>query len=432
MRKTLVTRQFSIGHACVDTQPQPSIASRLWRKTLALAAATAVLAGCDGMAMMGGGPSVTAPPPVQRVESMAPPTGVTPGTQTAQTGTGKEIRVALLLPLTHSDGNVRRMAKSLQDAANMAIFDAGAQNIVLLPRDTGSTPEQAAAVAASALAEGAELILGPLLAGDVRAVAPVAAAKNVPVIAFSNDRAVAGNGVFLLSFPPEEEVRRIVRRAAAEGRSKFAALIPDNAYGVRVEAAFQKEVMAAGKELVAIERYRPDPQALDGTVKKISRLRFDALFLPEGGSMLRTLAPVLFANQVQSGRTRFLGTTKWDDQAVTKEAALVGGWYVLPPQDQRNNFMRRFEQTYGSRPPAIASLAYDAVALTSALAGGEKGRRYTIQSITDPNGFAGIDGIFRFLPDGLTERGLAVMEIQAGGGLKLVDPAPQSFQRVGM
>lgn len=406
---------------------------RVWRGVVALAAGAVILAGCETMPMMGGRQPVVAPP-VQKAQPSTPPTGVYPGSQPGQgqAGTGKEIRVALLLPLTHSDGNVRRTAKSLQDAAQMAVFDSGSQNIVLMPRDTGSTPEQAAQAATSALAEGAELILGPLLAADVRTIAPIAAAKNVPVIAFSNDRSVAGNGVFLLSFPPEEEVRRIVSRAASEGRSKFVALIPDNAYGLRVEAAFQKEVAAAGRELVAIERYRPDPQALDGTVKKISRQRFDALFLPEGGSMLRTLAPVLFANQVQSGRIRFLGTTKWDDPTVTQEAALVGGWYVVPPLEQRQNFIRRYEQTYGNRPPPIASLAYDAVALTSALSGGERGKRYTIQTITDANGFAGIDGIFRFMPDGLTERGLAVMEIQAGGALKVVDPAPQSFQRLGM
>lgn len=417
------------GNAC-DGQSKP----RFWRALAALTAGALILAGCESIPMMGGNRTPVIAQPAPKAEPAAPPTGVYPGTQPgqAQVGTGKEIRIALLLPLTHSDGNIRKTAKSLQDAAQMAVFDSGSQNIVLMPRDTGSSPEQAAQAATSALAEGAELILGPLLAADVRTVAPVASAKNVPVIAFSNDRSVAGNGVFLLSFPPEEEVRRIVTRAAQEGRNRFVALVPDNAYGVRVEAAFQKEVSAAGKEIVAVERYLPEPQALDAAVKKISRQKFDALFLPEGGTMLRSLAPILFVNQVQSGRTRFLGTTKWDDPAVAQEAALVGGWYVVPPQEQRQNFMRRFEQTYGNRPPPIASLAYDAVALTSALSGGEKGSRYTIGTITDPNGFAGIDGIFRFMPDGLTERGLSVMEIQAGGALKVVDPAPQSFQRLGM
>jgi ABC-type branched-subunit amino acid transport system substrate-binding protein len=404
------------------------------RPLAALAVVGLLTSGCDGFSALRDKPSPVASPAAP--QPAQPPTAVTPA-QGQQAGVppaaaGKEIKVALLLPLTHKDRNIRDTAKALQDAAQMAIFDAAAQNISLMPRDTGSTPEQAAAAATDALDKGAELILGPLLASDVRAVAPIATQRSIPVIAFSNDRSVAGNGVFLLSFAPEEEVRRIVTRAVRDGRTRFAALIPDNPYGMRVEAAFQKEVVAAGAQIVASERYRPDPQALDGAVKKISRLSFDALLLPDGGTMLRSLAPILFVNRVQSEKVRFLGTTKWDDPTVAQEAALVGGWYVVPPQEQRLNFIRKFEQLYGAKPPQIASLAYDAVALTAALSGGERGKRYTISTITDVNGFAGVDGIFRFLPDGLTERGLAVMEIGASGALKIVEPAPQSFQRLGM
>ncbi len=376
--------------------------------------------------------------PQQKTEPLppvAPPTAVTLGKETgapaAAVANSKDVKVAILLPLNHKDKQIRSAAKSLLDAAQMAVFDSNSKNLVLMPGDTGSTPEEAAAAAQTALQKGAEIILGPLLAADVRTVAPIAAQRQVPLIAFSNDRSVAGNGVFLLSFPPEEEVRRIVRRASQEGRQRFVALIPDNAYGLRVEAAFQKEVVANGRQIVAVERYQPDPQALEGAVKKVAKLGFDSIFLPEGGTMLRSLAPILTVKGVNAQRTRFLGTAKWDDPSVTAEPALIGGWYVLPPREPRQNFNQRFEQTYGERPPAIASLSYDAVALTAVLAGGEKGKRYTVATITDPNGFAGIDGIFRFMPDGLTERGLAVMEIKGQGGLSVVDPAPASFQRAG-
>jgi ABC-type branched-subunit amino acid transport system substrate-binding protein len=394
----------------------------------ALSIAGLVLAGCEGGGAFGDGPKVTAPS--QRPVSSAP-TQFQPGLAPTEAVSGSEVRIALLLPFTHKDKNIRKAADALLEAAQMAIFDSNSQNLLLMPRDTGSTPEQAAAAAQDVLQKGAELILGPLLAADVRAVAPIAAQRSVPVIAFSNDRDVAGNGVFLLSFPPEEEVRRIVQSAAQEGRGRFAALIPDNAYGARVDAAFQKQVAASGRELTAVERYRPDPQALDGAVKKIAKTGFDTIFLPDGGAMLRSLAPILTVNGVHSGKVRFLGTTKWDDPAVAKEPSLIGGWYVVPPQEQRQSFMTRYSQTYGAKPPPIASLAYDAVALSTILAAGSKGRRYTTASITDPNGFAGIDGIFRFLPDGLTERGLSVMEIQQGGTLRVVDPAPASFQKSG-
>lgn len=383
------------------------------------------LSACEGMA------------PTERPQTSAPtaPVAVVPsGDQPSVAnvppgGRSGEAKVALLLPFKHPEKNIRSAAEALQRAAEMAIFDSHTAKVTLLPRDTGSTPESAAAAAQDALAQGAELILGPLRAPEVQAIAPIAAARGVPVIAFSNDRSVAGNGVFLLSFLPEEEVRRVVAQAAGEGRKRFAALIPDDPYGVRVEAAFQAEVVARGAQIVALERYRPDPQALDGAVKKIRRAPFDALFLADGGAMLRSLAPILAVNGVDARKVRFMGTRRWDDQAVIAEVSLTGGWYVVPPPEQRRAFLTRYEQTYGTKAPGLASLAYDGVALATVLSGGQPGQRYTVQTITDPNGFAGIDGIFRFLPNGLTERGLAVMEIAGGGQVKVVAPAPASFQK---
>ncbi|MBL9097684.1 MAG: penicillin-binding protein activator, partial [Alphaproteobacteria bacterium] len=326
-----------------------------------------------------------------------------------------QVRIAVLLPLSHPSKDTRNVAQALLDAAQMAMFDMGARSMVLLPRDTGNSPETAAAAANDAIDKGAELILGPLLANDVKAVAPVAKARNVPIIAFSTDRTVAGDGVFLLSFLPQQEVDRIVGYAASKGFTKFAALVPQTAYGQRVEEAFRNSIMQSGRELVAVQNYAPNAQSLDPAVKAIAKMKFDAIFLPEGGNMLRSLGPILMINGVDATKVKLLGTGLWDDPQIARETSLVGGWYAVPPQDQRQNFITRYQQLYGSKPPRIASLGYDAVALASTLAGGAPGRRYTRTTIADPNGFAGIDGIFRFRADGVTERGLAVMEVTAAG-----------------
>ena len=146
--------------------------------------------------------------------------------------------------------------------------------------------------------------------------------------------------------------------------------------------------------------------------------------------MLRSLGPILAVNKVESRKVKFIGTGLWDDPAVASEPSLHGGWYAVPPQEQRLNFITRYQQLYGSKPPRIASLAYDAIALSATLAPGSPGRRYTRATIGDPNGFAGIDGIFRFRSDGMTERGLAVMEVTAAGQT-VISPASSTFQSQG-
>jgi ABC-type branched-subunit amino acid transport system substrate-binding protein len=385
------------------------------------------LSGCEGMSLFGDKPKpvvTQAPEPTTSTPQAVLPSGppvIVEG----------QVRIAILLPLSSPSKETRIVAQSMLDAAQMAMFDMGARSMVLLPRDTGNSPEIAAAAANDAIDNGAELILGPLLANDVRAVAPIARARGVPVVAFSTDRMVAGDGVFLLSFLPQQEVSRIVNYAVAQGRSKFAALVPATPYGQRVEEAFRESVAQAGREVVSIQTYQPTPQALEPAVKAVSQMTFDAIFLPEGGPMLRSLGPILTVNHVDSRKVQLLGTGLWDDPAVARDPSLAGGWYAVPPQEQRLNFQTRYQQLYGSKPPRIASLGYDAVALSATLANGTPGKRYTRATIADPNGFAGIDGIFRFKPDGITERGLAIMEVSPTGQLMVVSPAATTFQSQG-
>ncbi len=401
------------------------LARTLWTIVLVMTMGVC-LAGCEGFSLFG-----EKPKPV--ITEAPRPTNVAPSTTAPQPPVlvAGQVRIAILLPLSHPAKETRAVAQALLEAAQMGMFDMGARSMMLLPRDTGTSPEMAAAAANDAIDKGAELILGPLLASDVRAVAPIARARNVPVIAFSTDRTVAGDGVFLLSFLPEQEVSRIVSYAASQGRGKFAALVPSTPYGQRVEEAFRNTVMQSGRELVAVQNYQPNPQSLEPAVKLIAKSGFDTIFLPEGGTMLRSLGPILTINGVDSRKVKLLGTGLWDDPAVAREPSLMGGWYAVPPQDQRLNFITRFQQLYGAKPPRIASLAYDGVALSATLAGGQPGKRYTRMAIADPNGFAGIDGIFRFRSDGMTERGLAVMEVSNGGQLTVVSPAANTFQSQG-
>jgi branched-chain amino acid transport system substrate-binding protein len=424
----VTTRPFAL----FDIAPSHSLWRTLW--TIALVVAMgATLSACETINFGGKKPptQTVQPPQSQRPTTVTTAEPGGPPPVTSAQGNPNQVKVALLLPFSHPTKETRAVAQALLNAAQMAMFDMGSRTMVLIPRDTGATPESAAAAANDVIDRGAELILGPLLAADVRAIAPIARQRNVPVVAFSTDRTVAGDGVFLLSFLPETEVTRVISYAIAQGRTRFAALIPATPYGQRAEEAFRATVTAAGREVVVVQSYQPNPQALEPAVKAIGKTGFDAIFLPEGGVMLRSLAPILLVKGPNSSQIKLLGTGLWDDPAVAKEASLIGGWYSVPPQDQRLTFATRYQQLYTVKPPRIASLAYDGVALAATLSRGQPGRRYTRQSISDPNGFAGIDGIFRFLPNGFTERGLAVMEIAPNGQLLTASPAAATFQSQG-
>ena len=339
-----------------------------------------------------------------------------------------QVRIALILPLT-AQGNAGLAAQSMKNAAEMALAEFKVSNVQLLVKDDGGSPQGAQSAAQQAISEGAEIIVGPLFAQSVSAAGQVARSRNIPVIAFSTDASVAARGVYLLSFLPETDVRRIVSYAASRGKRSFAALMPDNAYGTVVEAAFQQEVARHGGRVVVLEKYPHDANQTAEAVRRVAQAasQIDSIFIPDSPDAVPQVAQALAANGVDIKRVQLLGTGLWgDDTRISSEKLLDGGWYPSPEQTGFRNFSGRYRARYGQDPVRTATLAYDAVALVAALVKTQGMQRFSEQVLTNPSGFAGIDGVFRFRPEGTNERGLAVLRVTPSGG-QVVSPAPKSF-----
>jgi len=259
-------------------------------------------------------------------------------------------------------------------------------------------------------------------------VAQVARARNVPVIAFSTDASVAARGVYLLSFLPESDVKRIVDYAAARGKRSLAALLPDNAYGAVVEAALQQEASRRGVRLLTLEKYPADPAKMAEPVKRVAQIanRVDSIFIPDSADAVPQIVQALASNGVNLKRVQLLGTGLWEDPRIFSTPQLDGGWYAGPAPEGFRNFSARYRARFGQDPVRAAALAYDAVALVAALVKTQGPQRFSEPVLTNASGFAGIDGIFRFRPDGTNERGLAVLRVTPQGG-QVISPPPRSF-----
>jgi hypothetical protein len=298
-------------------------------------------------------------------------------------------------------------------------------------------------------------------------VGPIAQNADVPVFAFSNDATVAGRGVYLLGFQPAQEVERVIEFAAKEQElQRFAALIPEGAYGERVLEAFGEEVIQQGGEVRAIEVYERNTQAMTEPVRNIAdydrraewlrqereflesldddmgnelleklenqetlmQPEYDAILVAEGGQLLRTLAPLLAIYEVDPKQIHFLGTGLFNDLGLTREPPLHGAWFAAPPADGFVDFSKRYRKVFNRAPARISALSYDAMSMVALLAREPVvSDRFSEDSITTPNGFAGVDGIFRFRADGIAERKFAILEIQPEG-FKTISPAATSFE----
>ena len=340
------------------------------------------------------------------------------------------VRVGIILPLNNPNAATRALAQSMLKAAQMALFDGKNPNIILITADEGATPNDAGAAVTKLLSQGAEIILGPLFGPDVAVVAPLARDRAVPVLAFSTDKSVAGQGTYLLSFLPQDQVHRIISYAAGQGRKNFAGLIPKDAGGDLAVAAFQQAVTDARGTVSGIERFTPNTTESITPAIAVAKEQADAIFIPQGGVVLRTIAPTLQANGVDRSRTKLLGTGLWDDATLQREPMMNGAWFAAPEPNASDAFNAKYRETFGAAPSQLATLAYDAMSLVALLSNGTPYHRFTTAALTDPNGFGGVAGIFRFLPDGTSERGLAILEV-GPSGFSVVNPAPKTFIRPG-
>jgi branched-chain amino acid transport system substrate-binding protein len=397
------------------------------RTASVLVAAAMALAGCS-LTGRGERPQPTPPAPPPILVPAPPPQAVVPAPPPVPAN-GK-IEVALVLPLSGANAPI---GQALLNAAQMALFDSGSDQLELLVRDSGGTAETSAASVHSAIDAGARLILGPLLAAEVEAAKPVAAAAQVPMIAFSNTFSLAGSGAWLLGFDPRQEVERVVVFAHAHGRNSFAALAPSSPYGDIAVAALREAAQLAGANVGTVTRYDPAAASFAPAAQEFASAANgpDAVLIPEGGARLRAIAPLLAFNGIDPDKVKFLGTGLWADQSLGTEPSLEGGWYAAPAPEARADFETRYKTLYQQSPPFLATLGYDAMALASVLAKAKPGGDFSIEALTNPNGFAGLNGIFRLRTDGIAERGLAVLEAHRAGST-VVDPAPQSFAKPGL
>ncbi len=346
-----------------------------------------------------------------------------PAQEPAVAGTG-QVKVGLILPLS-APGNAGVAAQSMKNAAEMALAEFQNPNIQLLIKDDGGNPQGAQQGTQQALDEGAEIILGPLFAASVPATAQLARTRGVSVIAFSTDSSVAGRGVYLLSFLPESDVNRIIEYSASIGKRSFAALLPENAYGNVVEAAFKPAVGRRGGRIVVFEKYGADRAAAARNVAQALG-QADALFIADDGDSVVNMAESLTGAGANLKNIQLLGTGLWDNPRVYASPALQGGLYAAPDPAGFRSFSARYRAKFGSDPVRTATLAYDAVALVAALARTQGPQRFSPEVLTNPSGFAGIDGLFRFRADGTNERGLAVMRAGPGNAVPVAG-SPKSF-----
>ncbi|WP_374376733.1 penicillin-binding protein activator [Tabrizicola sp.] len=362
---------------------------------------------------------------------------VATGPGTAPPGKGGSVQVALLVPSGSGQSQDELFGANLENAARLAMNDLSGVNIDLRVYKTGGSPAQAAALAKQAVDEGAQVILGPFYSEEANAAGVAVANSGVNVLAFSNNAAIAGGNVFVLGQTFESTARRLAGYAVRNGKSKVLIVHDRNVAGEVGKSAIERGVASAGGSVVGVTSYEFSQngimQAAPGIVSTARSSGATALFLTaDTAGALPLLSQLLVDNGIDKATTQFIGLTRWDIPPATLALRGVqGGWFAMPDPGLQAQFRDRYAGAYGSQPVPVAGLAYDGIAAIGALANRAKGGAPLSKGdLTQSAGFAGVSGIFRLLPNGTNERGLAVATIRANQ-VVVVEAAPRSFGGAG-
>jgi ABC-type branched-subunit amino acid transport system substrate-binding protein len=363
-------------------------------------------------------------------------TGLGPAATGPAPTSGSAIPVALLVPGGSANGDDNFIAQSLENSARMAIADLGGVQIDLRVYNTQGSPDQAAAMAIKAVDEGAAVILGPFYALEANAAGVAVASRGVNILSFSNNPDVAGGNVFILGQTFDTTARRLASFAVSRGVDRIMIVHDPDPAGQIGRDAIQRAVAASGGSVAAVGSYEFSQNGIVQAVPTIAASAKSsgakALFLTAGNSgALPLLSQLLMENGVNPATTQFIGLARWDIPPATLALPGVqGAWFALPDPTTNGQFQTRYAAAYGDAPPLFAGFAYDGIAAIGAIAKQGGAGALTATGLTQSAGFVGVGGIFRLRPDGTTDRGLAVAQIQ-NGALVVIDRAPSNFGGVG-
>lgn len=347
---------------------------------------------------------------------------------------GEIVRAGVALPFSHPNANVRKQAEGMLAAIELALFDHAGEEFLLILEDTRGSVDRAYEVSESFRSKEVDMVFGPLFGANVPVMREGLSGTGAPIIAFSNDSAVAGGGAWLASIAPEEEVRSITRYAASRGYTSFAYFGPNSELGQKVQRTLEAEARAQGGQFIASAFYlstslNPDTEArafAQTVMGAVERGEQVAVLVPERGNRLRRIAPLLAYEGVDTRIVKMIGLSSWDDPNVWREPSLNGAWFPSAPSLEVQDFETRYQRQYGQAPSSLGAVAYDAAALSMALS---RDGELTVDELLDENGFAGVNGLFRFSFEGLAERALAIYEIDPNreAGVREIQAVPNSF-----
>ncbi len=374
----------------------------------------------------------------------------------------KKTQIALFLPLS---GKNKELGSQLVNSAVLSLFHNDQNNnIELFLVDSKDTAEEAKKSFEKIISKNIKIVIGPVFGQLTEAVEKDARSNGIALISLSNnhellERANGNGGIFVSGFMLETQIDTLVNFAMKKAKLNFALIAPNNQYGLTVASILKETVENRDATFIVSELYKPNGSDLEQAVERVvnsfkvsSRLaegggnkpKKDTLIresdksypqvimIPETGKNLSKIISLIKKFNKDERNIQIITTNQIDETYSLNDSNLSGTWFASPDSEKFHQFEKLYYQSYNKFPPRISSIVYDLVAASTRVVDNKKDQTaLTIKDFINykpipSNGFLGIDGAFRFLPNGLVQRHLSVLQVENGRFL-VVEQAAEEF-----
>ena len=313
------------------------------------------------------------------------------------------VKIGLLIPLT---GKNAFLGSSIYKSAEMALFESKANNVELLPIDSGNSIDTAVYAARSLEKKGVSIIIGPIFSSQAVAVRS-AINKNIPLLSFTNDESIAADDLWVFGFSPRQEITAIFNEMKNHTVTSLSIIIPNSAYGKIALDNIVKESILLKIKIKNVYKYSISSDNfsdLGAEIEKAKQSELDALLILAGGKQLREISSRAQFRGISPKNTIYFGISSWNSDKILGEPSLLGGIFIAPEQSSFESFVSRYYKIYGAIPSEISGLSYDIFSLCSNGLKKSKNINQFISFLTKSSGFNGVFGFFSLDVNGQLKR----------------------------
>jgi ABC-type branched-subunit amino acid transport system substrate-binding protein len=363
-----------------------------------------------------------------------------------------KIRVAAILPIS---GANKEIGTAVFNSIVLSLFENDKNDdIELVVFDSKNNAQDAKKAINSIVSQNIKIIIGPIFSNNVEAISDIVSKNNITALSISNNQDLANKkGIFLMGFLPEQQIEGLTSYAISNGNNNISIIVPDNQYGLKFSSIAKEMIRRKDGNLISNKFYLDSSKDLEKIVAETinsylilpqsanknstnlqpqDKIYSNTILIPESGIALSKINNLIKKFNTSERPIQIIGSSNWDDISTLNDPNLIGGWFVSASPTKYRDFEKRYYNTYNKFPPRISSIGYDAILALLKVIESSNTKDISpadfINYQSSKNGFNGIDGLFRFLPNGLVQRNFAILQIGNGKFEILESPNTMFFK----